>query len=219
MKVFLCDLHCFVSFFLGTGGQLALRAVCLLFDVWGDMLASSLSILCFWASFIVFFLLTENKLEWNCDRLSFASALAVCTMNRGLEVSLSCFPGSEGGVSSLVIKHRAVTLEIMESEHGVAFQGLFPLGGFGGPIGTGCCLHGSAAQGAWANFTALAACTAATVFSCAAMALSLAAWSAPLSSHNCIAPSTAWHPRSWQVTAACSSCRVCSFSQIFFSAW
>ncbi len=97
MKVFLCDLCCFV-FYLGTSGWLALRAVCLLFDVWGNMLASSLSILCFWASYIVFFLLTENKLEWNCDRLSFVSALAVCTTKRGLEVSLSCFPGSEGGL-------------------------------------------------------------------------------------------------------------------------
>ena len=149
-----------------------MRAVCLLFDAWGDMLAGSLSILCFWASFIVFFLLTENKLEWNCDRLSFASALAVCTTKRGLEVSLSCFPGSEGGVSSLVIKHGAVSLEIMKSEHRVAFQGLFALGGFGGPIGTRCCLCGSAAQGVWGNFTALAACAAATIFLCAAMASS-----------------------------------------------
>ena len=132
--------------FLGTSGRLALRAVCLLFDAWGDKLAGLLSILCFWASYIVFFSLTENKLEWKCDRLSFAFVLAVCTTKRGLEVSLSCFPGSEGGgVSSWAIKHGALSLEIMESEHGVAFQGLFPLGGFGGPLGTGCCLRSSAA--------------------------------------------------------------------------
>ncbi len=136
------------------------------------MLAGSLSILCFWVSYIVFFSLTENKLKWNCDRLSFASTLAVCTLKRGLEVSLSCFPGSEGGVSSLVIKHGAVSLEIMKSEHRVAFQGLFALGGFGGPIGTRCCLRSSAAQRAWGNFTALAACTAATIFLCVAVALS-----------------------------------------------
>ena len=118
MKVFLCDLCCFV-FFLGTGGQLALRAVCLLFGAWGNMLAGSLSIHCFWASYIVFFSLTENKLEWNCDRLSFASTLAVCTIN--LAGGLLVMSGSEGGVSSLVIKHGAVSLEIIESEHRVAF--------------------------------------------------------------------------------------------------